>query len=98
MICEVAALPLATAQRNANLLIYILASSVVSVIVLAASLFLFFRWLEGGTLKVPRVSVCMYCGSRSLSVSPMKDAAGRDTAFCYCNNCKRYFSLDIPPK
>ncbi len=87
-----------TAAQRANLLLYILASSAVSVIVLAAFLFLFFRWLEGGALRVPKVSVCMYCGSRSLSVSPMKDAVGRDTAFCYCNNCKRYFSLDIPPK
>lgn len=98
MMSETVALSLMAAQRNASLLVYILASSVVSVIILAASLFLFFRWLEGGTLSVPKISVCMYCGSRSLNVSPMKDALGRDTAFCYCNNCKRYFSLDIPPK
>lgn len=89
---------LTAAQRISSLLVYILASSVVSVIVLAAVLFLFFRWLEGGAMRVPKVSVCMYCGSRSLSVSPVKDAAGRETAFCYCNNCKRYFSLDIPAK
>ena len=95
---EALTIPLAAAQRISSLLVYILASSVISVIVLAAVLFLFFRWLEGGALKVPKVSVCMYCGSRSLSVSPMKDAAGRDIAYCYCNNCKRYFSLDIPVK
>ncbi len=98
MLSEVLAVSFAAAQLNVTLLISILVSSLISVIVLAVFLFLAFRWLEGGALKVPKVSVCMYCGSRSLSVSPMKDTAGRDTAFCYCNNCKRYFSLDIPPK
>lgn len=98
MLPEIFTVSFAASQLNVNLLILVLASSLVSVIALAAFLFLAFRWLEGGALKVPKVSVCMYCGSRSLSVSPMKDAVGRDTAFCYCNNCKRYFSLDIPPK
>ncbi len=95
---EIATIISASSQRLTDLGLRILASTIVSVLILVAFLILFFRWLEGGAPSGPKVSVCMYCGSKSLSVSPVRDAAGRDTAFCYCNNCKRYFSLDVPAR
>lgn len=85
-------------QGQSSVLFQLLIESGISILVLAVVIFLFFRWLEASAPKRMSVQVCMYCGSRALNVSNLKDAAGRDTAFCYCTNCKRYFSLDLAPR